>query len=408
MAQDKDQILLDAFNLPPEEAIKFFESKGYKISFNHYEMKREAHTKAFTVAGVIQMDVLKDIHQSILKGQQQGTALSQFKADIIPTLISKGWYEKKVVQYQGKEKTVDLSAPWRLKLIYNVNMRTSMMAGRYKAMTDAALLRPYWRYRTVGDAKVRDEHARLNGKIFHHKDRFWDKYYPPNGWNCRCSVDSVSKSEFNRKNMKLDYGDDPENKIVTDDGWDYNPAKKDFKPDYSSYPPKMASKLKELEPADNVKLIDRLPDPTPDVKIKLLKKHEKELVRLDREEAVVITKSGNVYQVAGDKKSVDITALGSSLKGAYVTHNHIDEETEFTMSDRDFATFIDNEIECLRGVDYKYIYELTRNPADIDIAELEKLSKLPAAQSNEELANHLKALIRAKELGIGLKRSKND
>ena len=51
-------------------------------------------------------------------------------------------------------------------------------------------------YRTVGDERVRPEHAALNGVTLPMSDPFWAEYYPPNGWNCRCSVTQVRKSKY--------------------------------------------------------------------------------------------------------------------------------------------------------------------------------------------------------------------
>ena len=51
-------------------------------------------------------------------------------------------------------------------------------------------------YRTAGDDKVRPEHAALNGVTRPMNDPFWETYYPPNGWNCRCTVVQVRKSKY--------------------------------------------------------------------------------------------------------------------------------------------------------------------------------------------------------------------
>lgn len=51
-------------------------------------------------------------------------------------------------------------------------------------------------YRTAGDDKVRPEHAALNGVTLPKSDSFWDSYYPPNGWNCRCTVVEVLASKY--------------------------------------------------------------------------------------------------------------------------------------------------------------------------------------------------------------------
>lgn len=51
-------------------------------------------------------------------------------------------------------------------------------------------------YRTADDDKVRPEHAALHGVTLPMSDPFWDEYYPPNGWNCRCTVVQVLKNKY--------------------------------------------------------------------------------------------------------------------------------------------------------------------------------------------------------------------
>lgn len=51
-------------------------------------------------------------------------------------------------------------------------------------------------YRTAGDDKVRDDHQALEGTTLPASDPFWDQYYPPNGWNCRCVAVEVRKSKY--------------------------------------------------------------------------------------------------------------------------------------------------------------------------------------------------------------------
>lgn len=51
-------------------------------------------------------------------------------------------------------------------------------------------------YRTAADEKVREEHAELHHITLPFSDPFWDSYYPPNGWNCRCTVVQVRKGKY--------------------------------------------------------------------------------------------------------------------------------------------------------------------------------------------------------------------
>lgn len=57
-------------------------------------------------------------------------------------------------------------------------------------------------YRTANDEKVRAEHQRLNGITLPPSDPFWEKYLPPNGWNCRCNVVQVRKEKYPRSDSE--------------------------------------------------------------------------------------------------------------------------------------------------------------------------------------------------------------
>lgn len=51
-------------------------------------------------------------------------------------------------------------------------------------------------YRTANDGKVRPAHQALNGVTLPFSDKFWNNYYPPLDWNCRCTVVQVRKSKY--------------------------------------------------------------------------------------------------------------------------------------------------------------------------------------------------------------------
>lgn len=82
-----------------------------------------------------------------------------------------------------------------LKAEYNTAKAGSRMGGEWTRIQKDKDVLPYLQYQTVGDMRVRPEHVALDGIIRKVDDKFWTELYPPNGWNCRCSVISLSEGE---------------------------------------------------------------------------------------------------------------------------------------------------------------------------------------------------------------------
>lgn len=76
----------------------------------------------------------------------------------------------------------------RLAAEYQLAVNTGMQSSRYYQQVRDRDAFPYLEYYTQGDSQVRPAHAALDGKVFKADDPVWDKIYPPNGWNCRCTV----------------------------------------------------------------------------------------------------------------------------------------------------------------------------------------------------------------------------
>ena len=78
---------------------------------------------------------------------------------------------------------------------YNHAVGTSLMAVKWNDFTQDGD-RYDLQYRTAGDNHVREEHAAMHGITLPVNDPFWDKYFPPNGWNCRCTAVQVRKGKY--------------------------------------------------------------------------------------------------------------------------------------------------------------------------------------------------------------------
>lgn len=188
--------LLMLFNLPPERVVKYFQGKGYQITFDWHEMVEEAHDKAFTVAKVAKMDVLQTIRGEVDKIFTEGMTEQEFIKELKPRLKEMGWWGKANYEAGNGEKIeYTQGSTHRLKTIYRTNLSTSYAAGAYEAQVDNKESQPYLMYTTAGDSQVRHEHFLLDKTVKHIDDPFWRFFYPPNGWGCRCSVIAVSAAE---------------------------------------------------------------------------------------------------------------------------------------------------------------------------------------------------------------------
>ena len=78
---------------------------------------------------------------------------------------------------------------------YNFVQASATMAAKWEQFSEDGD-RYHLQYRTAKDDKVRPEHAALDGVTLPMSDSFWETYYPPNGWNCRCTVVQVRKQKY--------------------------------------------------------------------------------------------------------------------------------------------------------------------------------------------------------------------
>lgn len=198
-----ETLLHHTFSLPPKKAIDYLSQKGYALSFNYDEIMHESHHTAFTVAKVTRLDLLTDIHKSLLDAMQNGTSFKDWKQNLTPTLVKYGWYGDTTVTDPRTGETKDIYVgSRRLRTIFDTNMQVAYSAGRHREMMDL-VDSVYWRYVTRDDGKVRHSHALLHGMIRHRDDPVWKTIYPLNDWHCRCKVQAYSMEDITSRGWKI-------------------------------------------------------------------------------------------------------------------------------------------------------------------------------------------------------------
>lgn len=232
--------------LDPVEAIAWFRAKGWAIGFDWRDVWQEEHAKAFTVAKAMSRDLLEDIRAAVDQALTEGETLQTFIKQLRPRLVQRGWWGKayRTDPQTGESKVVQLGSPARLRTIYETNLRTSYMAGRWQRIERAKKTLPLLRYVSVMDGRERPEHHAWHGTILPVEDPWWDTHFPPCGWGCRCDAQPLNQRMLDRKGWQIqqpqrfperDYVNKRTGEVTRvergiDPGWSYNVGKAPLDP----------------------------------------------------------------------------------------------------------------------------------------------------------------------------------
>lgn len=227
--------------IAPKEAIAFFKAKGWAIGFDWRDVWQEEHAKAFTVAKAMSRDLLEDIRSAVDSALVEGTTLQTFIKELGPRLVARGWWGRALQTdpQTGEARVVQLGSPARLRTIYQTNLRTSYMAGRWQRIERAKKTLPFIRYVSVMDGRERAEHHAWHDTILPVDDPWWDKHFPPCGWNCRCDAQPLNQRMLDRRGWAVndpvkfpqkDYVNKRTGEVTRlergiDPGWSYNVGK---------------------------------------------------------------------------------------------------------------------------------------------------------------------------------------
>ena len=200
------QALAASTDLPFAEAIEWFKAKRIVSPSELRRLSESAKLQAFSVAGLTSQYGLTEAHRVLGEALEQGTPQKAAVKQMREALASAG--------LAGPSK-------YHLDIVFRNNVLGSYQAGRYAQLKAVARRRPFWRYRTVGDHRVRPAHKAMDGKIYPADSPVWDTWYPPCGHQCRCTVESLSPDDMQRE------GFEPEPSppaVEPDKGWAGSPA----------------------------------------------------------------------------------------------------------------------------------------------------------------------------------------
>lgn len=200
----------DSVCLPNEEVSKgfkdamkvLFHQKGSSFSIDILADKNvqgliEAHTSVLD-RNLQRLEMSDLMRKRLTRSNYIFSGIKTFHElnEAFPSLLDSNGNRKTFEAFLNDVRKIDKTYNSNyLRAEYNFVQSSAEMAAKWERFSEDGD-RYNLQYRTANDDKVRPEHAALNGVTLPPSDPFWEEYYPPNGWNCRCTVVQVRKSKY--------------------------------------------------------------------------------------------------------------------------------------------------------------------------------------------------------------------
>lgn len=186
-----------------KDAMKaLFHQKGSSFSIDimadeNVQSLIEAHTSVLD-RNLQRLEMSDLMRQRLTRSNYIFSGLKTFHElnEAFPSLLDENGNKKTFERFLNDVRKIDETYNSNyLRAEYNFVQASAEMAAKWeKFMEDGDHY--YLQYRTQHDDKVRPEHASLDRVTLPPSDSFWESYYPPNGWNCRCTVVQVLKRKY--------------------------------------------------------------------------------------------------------------------------------------------------------------------------------------------------------------------
>ena len=236
------------------------------------------------------------------------------------------WRKENLADLQGLPKSYQ-------ETVFRTTVLSSYNAGRWAHFRDHAERRPILRYTAINDSRTRPAHRALHGLMMPVDDPRWQTLAAPNGFNCRCTLMSLSEQQAKGMGYTGTPQDIPtwtdkhgvEHTAAPDKGWNHSPEHD------------LTDLLREREQRLNMNAAvydsgDAPPHPEPwhpplpgndpvdKVRYDIITRGQQD----GNEHAALLDKDGNVLAMVqgNEKKTIIADALEKAASVSQVLHNH--------------------------------------------------------------------------------------
>ncbi|MBX3131627.1 MAG: minor capsid protein [Polyangiaceae bacterium] len=160
-----------------EEALEYWRSLRVVTEAQLEAMEERARARTWTLAGVVQLNVLRDVFAALDQAIEKGQTLEEFKERIGPVLSEK-----------------------RAELAFRNGVQKAYNAGRWEQLKDPEVrrVRPYLMFDAILDSRTSPICTTRNRTIKPADDPYWVTNNPPLHHRCRSSLRSLTEAQATR------------------------------------------------------------------------------------------------------------------------------------------------------------------------------------------------------------------
>jgi SPP1 gp7 family putative phage head morphogenesis protein len=176
------RVKFQVYDSTPTESLQNFRKRFPVTKREFGELIAREKAKAFTAAGIIEKDMLRDVQLILFKAMEQGWTLEQFQQAL----------ERSEVKYTGtvygSDRTGLPISPVHTETMLRTNFAEVYGLGRDHLFNDKDVISfvPAFEYSAILDTRTRESHWKMDGRIYNRGDAIWLEWNPPSGYNCRC------------------------------------------------------------------------------------------------------------------------------------------------------------------------------------------------------------------------------
>lgn len=178
-----------------------FKERGIDLDKDLWESTNEVYQKAISDGMNISANIdYKDNRFAVMQKMKRNVAtFAAFKnhdniTKLVEALEDNDGKLRSFSAFKREAKKINATynEDW-LQAEYDTATRSSKMARKWAQYEEDADVYPNLKYLTQQDDRVRNSHKVLHGIVKPINDPFWDEYFPPNGWRCRCDTSQTDE-----------------------------------------------------------------------------------------------------------------------------------------------------------------------------------------------------------------------